>query len=433
MLQPSKKEKTAPPEYGRATFNSYVGYTPQQWPVAHPVVYPTMYSNNHHQFVHHGLPPHYHHHHHHAYAMQVAMQQPSSHPNSSYYVAPSGAGQLHVEEKSSNDGNGDNEVGGFAVPLGARTNETSFDQESNDTAMADSPEEMHFANAKTPSRGINQEQEIANAAVVSPEDSVIDDAQKKDDTTTIPDFGDTATSPSKYDDKGGEESARIPPSSIDIVPPPPRRTSTLIPHLQTVSSSFVPSLQGTTQVQVLFQSPMSENLTKYSCKKKKARGNPGIEQSEKWLKRYNQLKRFYQEHGHTLVPYDYEADPKFGSWVKTQRYAYRVKKSTMTKTRIDMLNKINFDWERSGCGFRRLSSGSISNAKVKVQKDTSACTKEETKTARTSSQAAGNYLQWHRNLQELIRYKEKYGDCLVPQSYPRLGEWVHTQVSSSQP
>ena len=37
---------------------------------------------------------------------------------------------------------------------------------------------------------------------------------------------------------------------------------------------------------------------------------------------------------------------------------------------------------------------------------------------------------WNKRLQELVEYKEKHGDCLVPQRFsenPQLGTWVNTQ------
>ena len=159
------------------------------------------------------------------------------------------------------------------------------------------------------------------------------------------------------------------------------------------------------------------------------------ERSKKWLEKYEELKEFKAKHGHVMVPYDYNENRKLGSWVKTQRYAYRVKKPTLTKVRIQMLEKLGFELEKK----RSIGKISSSSKKTKtsihpdeaLRKDASESNKQHYKIAskgKSVSQSISNNQQWHRNFQELIRYKEKYGDCLVAQSYPRLGEWVHTQV-----
>lgn len=68
------------------------------------------------------------------------------------------------------------------------------------------------------------------------------------------------------------------------------------------------------------------------------------------------------------------------------------KKSQITAQRVTLLNNIGFDWNR---GETR-----------RIEWD----------------------LSWHRNLQELKKYKEKHGDCNVPRSSdPALGLWVSQQ------
>jgi hypothetical protein len=38
-----------------------------------------------------------------------------------------------------------------------------------------------------------------------------------------------------------------------------------------------------------------------------------------------------------------------------------------------------------------------------------------------------NYMSWEDRYQQLLDYKEEFGDCLVPQAYPDVGSWVHQQ------
>lgn len=80
-----------------------------------------------------------------------------------------------------------------------------------------------------------------------------------------------------------------------------------------------------------------------------------------------------------------------GIWASRQRREYRAyqlgEKSSMTEHRIMLLNDINFDWD---------------------PKDT----------------------KWKLRVQELLAYKKKFGNCLVPAQYddnPALGRWVSTQ------
>lgn len=68
-----------------------------------------------------------------------------------------------------------------------------------------------------------------------------------------------------------------------------------------------------------------------------------------WLNVYEELKQFYNEHGHCKVPQVYSKNPKLGKWVKAQRTQYRLlqngKHSSMTNARIQLLESIGFIWE----------------------------------------------------------------------------------------
>jgi Helicase associated domain. len=70
----------------------------------------------------------------------------------------------------------------------------------------------------------------------------------------------------------------------------------------------------------------------------------------KWKTRIRQLKEYYKEHGHCMVPVNYEKNPKLGRWVATQRKYYKMykngKTSCISKERIKELTEIGFVWNR---------------------------------------------------------------------------------------
>jgi hypothetical protein len=63
-----------------------------------------------------------------------------------------------------------------------------------------------------------------------------------------------------------------------------------------------------------------------------------------WEDKYYFAKKYYKENGNLLIPYDYTVDDKInlGSWINTQRYAYKEKR--LSKERIELLEKIGMVW-----------------------------------------------------------------------------------------
>mmetsp|Transcript_25955 Transcript_25955/g.38348 ORF Transcript_25955/g.38348 Transcript_25955/m.38348 type:complete len:356 (-) Transcript_25955:73-1140(-) len=114
-------------------------------------------------------------------------------------------------------------------------------------------------------------------------------------------------------------------------------------------------------------------------------------QAEKWQERFEELKEFTQVHGHCLVPHTYPEHPELARWVKRQRYQYGLlnqgKKSSISPDRIKILDELGFVWD-------------------------------------------SHEQNWRERLHELLEYKEKYGSCAVPSSYPsnsKLSKWVKCQ------
>ena len=59
----------------------------------------------------------------------------------------------------------------------------------------------------------------------------------------------------------------------------------------------------------------------------------------KWNAKYNELKQFFDDHGHSNVP---QSNPTLGSWGSDQRRKY--KKSTLSQERISKLTELNLKW-----------------------------------------------------------------------------------------
>lgn len=108
----------------------------------------------------------------------------------------------------------------------------------------------------------------------------------------------------------------------------------------------------------------------------------------KWLLMYDQLRKYKEEHGNTIVPRGYGLNPRLASWVAEQRKQYKLltddKQSSITPERIKLLNELGFAWN--------------------------------------AQEAA-----WNRHMDDLKKFKEENGHCHVPlnhERYPKLGLWV---------
>jgi hypothetical protein len=75
-------------------------------------------------------------------------------------------------------------------------------------------------------------------------------------------------------------------------------------------------------------------------------GRTAVEENDaKWNERFNELKQFWRDHGHTNVPRGYDKNKALGRWVDYQRTNYRNKiagkglRAHMTEERIEKLGK----------------------------------------------------------------------------------------------
>jgi len=127
----------------------------------------------------------------------------------------------------------------------------------------------------------------------------------------------------------------------------------------------------------------------------------------KWMQWYNEMCRFKEEHGHCAVTR--KADKSLGIWTQKQRKLYRERQAgklskALTPERIDLLNSIGFEWE--------VPPGSRPSVPKKQK---------------TTQQPAPSQDEWHQRFLSLKKYKEEFGNCIVPGSekeYADLFSWV---------
>ena len=113
-----------------------------------------------------------------------------------------------------------------------------------------------------------------------------------------------------------------------------------------------------------------------------------------WEENFAALAVYKDQYGDCGVSNRWPENPSLGNWVSTQRKAYNAAPPTISTDRIARLNALGFDW---------------------------------------SVRAAPFAVAWEENFAALAVYKDKYGDCRVPQGWsenPSLGSWVSNQRSA---
>jgi hypothetical protein len=102
-----------------------------------------------------------------------------------------------------------------------------------------------------------------------------------------------------------------------------------------------------------------------------------------WMKMYEALIDFRAKFGHTEVPYQWPPNPQLAAWV----YRVKSKKSELTSQKIELLDKLGFDW-------------TLSRRKL---------------------------VPWHVMYSRLIKFKQEHGHTRVPVKWredPKLSKWV---------
>eukprot|EP00934_Nitzschia_sp_Nitz4_P002108 Nitzschia sp. Nitz4//scaffold256_size27904//11125//14572//NITZ4_008168-RA/size27904-snap-gene-0.11-mRNA-1//-1//CDS//3329544408//2108//frame0 len=113
-------------------------------------------------------------------------------------------------------------------------------------------------------------------------------------------------------------------------------------------------------------------------------------QAALWKKRYRELIRFRERHGHCLVPHKWHENLALATWVKRQRYQWKLrqqgKRSTLTTDRLDALSRLGFVWDSHNA-------------------------------------------TWEERFNELVEFKRLHGHTSVPTTYKNhsLSVWVQCQ------
>ena len=77
-------------------------------------------------------------------------------------------------------------------------------------------------------------------------------------------------------------------------------------------------------------------------------------QSQGWYERLQELADYKKQHGHCLVPHNWDGNRRLAQWVKRQRYQFKLycapdeeqnKRSTLSPKRINILNSLGFVWD----------------------------------------------------------------------------------------
>ena len=120
----------------------------------------------------------------------------------------------------------------------------------------------------------------------------------------------------------------------------------------------------------------------------------------KWDSHYKDLCKFRKETGHCYVFRNGE-NATLAGWVHTQRKQKKLldtgKHSSLNPQRIELLDKIGFDWRPS-------ESGGIEKLRSPERN-----------------------LSWDQLFEELKEYKEATGDCSPKKKVPKIGNWVSSQ------
>ena len=168
-----------------------------------------------------------------------------------------------------------------------------------------------------------------------------------------------------------------------------------------------------------------------------------------WETRFKELVQYKTEHGGCDVQ---TSQGKLGSWVSIQRKAYRA--GSLAQGRIDRLNSIDFNWALKGptvpweTRFKELVQYKAKHGDCNVpdvQGKLGNWVRSQRKAYKAGSFAQdridrlsgigfkwalverGSEVPWETRFKELVRYRAKHGDCIIPQRQGQLGKWTQKQ------
>ena len=200
---------------------------------------------------------------------------------------------------------------------------------------------------------------------------------------------------------GQQYHAGYPPQAVSTPPPidpfaaprPPPRSAASAPVASSASASRVapPRSAPTMTTRRRQQQQLQRTIAPSSSGSTTSSAGGG--EGGSWERRFNELIEFKRQHGHCEVPQNYAENTSLGTWVNKQRMEQKNrtegKNSSLNDSRLERLQSIGFRW------------------------------------AKRKGQAS-----WNEKFNELVAYKNKFGNCHVPTKYKdntALGRWVSTQ------
>jgi superfamily II DNA or RNA helicase len=183
----------------------------------------------------------------------------------------------------------------------------------------------------------------------------------------------------------------------------------------------------------------------------------------KWQEMYGQLKRYHADHGNADVPYHWKQNSKLANWVSFQRQ--RRKLGEMSDKEVQLLDVLGLTWKSRDVGTWEDRRAEVVAFKAKnghcdiplnfpenpklgrfvnnmrTQRNSGRLSAERIAKldaigfawgSRSMAEVGGEGInaRWKMRFDELLRYKEKNGDCKVPNEWPenlKLGHWVNQQ------
>ncbi|MBI5393709.1 MAG: Helicase associated domain protein [Verrucomicrobia bacterium] len=186
----------------------------------------------------------------------------------------------------------------------------------------------------------------------------------------------------------------------------------------------------------------------------------------RWREMYERLKQYHAEHGDADVPNHWKKDPQLAGWVLRQRQSR--KKGALSQEQVQLLDAIGFTWQHRerGTWEDRLAEVAAFKAKhghcdiptlypempklgpfvnaMRSQRNSGRLSADRIAkldalgfawASTRSSGEDGMSTAWKVRYDELLRYRERHGDCDVPtkrSENEQLGNWVSRQRQSKK-
>jgi superfamily II DNA or RNA helicase len=174
--------------------------------------------------------------------------------------------------------------------------------------------------------------------------------------------------------------------------------------------------------------------------------------TDNWWERFGELIEFRRQHGDCRVPNKYKPNQQLATWVNTQRQFYS--RQQLSVERIKRLQEVGFEWDIAAAYWERMFAALAAykqkhgdcRVPARYKPDQQLATWVNTqRNTFIRRQLPGDLIKrleqvgfewdpqeadWERMFAVLIAYKQKHGNCGVPDEYKlnkKLATWVGTQ------